>query len=88
MLADLIEDRKISRQAEGMLDISYTINKATELAVGLYTSDGKAVWTVPAKYMPSGTYSQEVPVSGLQPGVYLVRYTSKEATVTDKITLK
>lgn len=88
MLADLIEDRKISRQAEGTLDISYTINKATELAVGLYTSDGKAVWTVPAKSMPSGTYSQEVTVSGLQPGVYLVRFTSKGASVTDKITLK
>lgn len=88
VLDDILTDRSTTPKADGTLSVQYKLSQTADVAVEFYTYDGKTVWSLPSRSLQAGFYSHEVPTSGLQPGVYLVRYTCGGYTVTEKTTLK
>lgn len=71
--------------ADELLTVHFALNATSTMSFELYTMDGKQVEMI-RNTIPSGIYSQQIDVSGLESGVYLLRISdSKTETVREVV---
>lgn len=75
--------------ANGAMHIDYTLYAGTEVSMGLYDMLGHRVADIiDNKAMQEGVHHLQTDVSGLEPGIYLLRLTTREGVVSRKLIVR
>ncbi len=74
--------------ANGRVNVSYEVRNSTELKVQLLGPLGQAVREYPVSVFAPGSYSDELDISGIAPGVYYLRMNGTEGSVLKKLVIQ
>lgn len=64
--------------ASNMLNISYEISGAGTVSINLYAPDGRSVSELRQEIHPAGTFTANVPIQDVAPGIYLLEISTKD----------
>jgi glucose/arabinose dehydrogenase len=71
--------------AKNQFTLSFSLTAPTSMKVILTDMLGKEISTITEKALESGTHNQQVDVSGIKPGYYLLKISTGNNTVTKKL---
>ena len=71
--------------ASTQMHLSYTLNRAQHVSVVLYDMAGRNVLEVVDQKQVSGLHAMDVNLSGVSPGIYMLKATAENAVMTKRI---
>lgn len=69
----------------GRFTLSYQLMKPATVKLWLSDAAGRKVATLPARFQTTGTHSQQLDISGLQPGIYCCHISTETALTSLKV---